>query len=133
MQDVLAGHIPMAMDQISSSIAHVRRGTLLALVQSGATRSTHLPNVPTFAETLVPKFRYDSFQALLGPAGLPAEVTQKLNLALRKVVATPDIRDKLVDLGGVPITNTPEEFAAQIREQVPLFRELVQLSGLSSQ
>ena len=133
VQDVLAGHIPMAMDQISSSIAHVRRGTLLALVQSGATRSTHLPNVPTFAETLVPKFRYDSFQALLGPAGLPAEVTQKLNLALRKVVATPDIRDKLVDLGGVPITNTPEEFAAQIREQVPLFRELVQLSGLSSQ
>ena len=133
VQDALAGHIPMVMDQISSSIQHVRKGTLIAVAQSGATRSIHLPNVPTFAETVLPKFRYDSFQALLGPAGLPAEVTQKLNAALRKVVAQADIRDRLVELGGVPITNTPEEFAGQIREQVPLFRELVQLSGLTIQ
>ena len=133
VQDLLAGHIPMVMDQISSSLQHVRKGTLVAVAQSGATRSTHLPNVPTFAETVVPKFRYDSFQALLGPAGLPAEVTQKLNAAVRKAVAQPDINTRLVELGGVPITNSPEEFAGQIRDQVPLFRELVQLSGLTVQ
>ncbi|MBL8384213.1 MAG: tripartite tricarboxylate transporter substrate binding protein [Burkholderiales bacterium] len=133
VQDVLAGHIPMAMDQISSSIQHVRKGTLVAVAQSGATRSVHLPEVATFAETVVPKFRYDSFQALLGPAGLAPEVVQKLNGALRKALALPDVRERMIQLGGVPVSNSPEEFAAQIREQIPLFRELVQLSGLKPQ
>jgi len=130
VQDLLAGHIPMVMDQISSSIQHVRNGTLVAVAQSGAARSVHLPDVATFAETVLPKFRYDSFQALLGPAGLPLDVTHKLNAALRKALAQPDLRERIVQLGGVPISNSPEEFAAQIREQVPLFRELVQMSGL---
>ncbi|MFN0161069.1 MAG: Bug family tripartite tricarboxylate transporter substrate binding protein [Burkholderiales bacterium] len=133
VQDLLAGHIPMAMDQISSSIQHVRKGTLVAVAQSGATRSTFLPDVPTFAETIVPKFRYDSFQALLGPAGLPPEVLQRVNGALRRALVLPDIRERMMQLGGVPVTNSPEEFATQIREQIPLFRELVQLSGLKPQ
>lgn len=133
VQDVLAGHIPMAMDQISSSLAHVRRGTLVAVLQSGIARSTHLPDVPTFAETVFPKFRFDSFQALFGPAGMPPAVVQQLATSIRRILAQPDIAERLVELGGVPAGNAPAEFAQQIRDQVPLFRELVDMSGLKPQ
>ena len=133
IQEVLAGHIPMAMDQISSSIGHVRRGTLVAVLQSGVTRSSHLPNVPTFAETVFPKFRFDSFQALFGPAGMPPAVVAQLSGVIARILKQPDIVEKLTELGVVPVGNTPAEFAAQIREQVPLFRELVVMSGLNPQ
>ena len=134
VQDVLAGHLPMALDVMNTSLPHIHKGTLVALVQTGTTRSPSLPDVPTFAETVLPKFRYDSFQGLLGPAGLPPEVVQKLNAALRKTLTTQqDLRAKIIDMGSAPVTNTPEEFAAQIREQAPIFQELVELAGLKAQ
>ncbi len=130
VQDVLAGQIPMAMDQISSSIAHVRRGTLVAVLQSGVARSPHLPDVPTFAETVFPKFRFDSFQALLGPAGIPPAIVRRLNTAISRLLKQPGVAEKLHEIGVVPVGNSPEEFAQQIREQVPIFRELMDMSGL---
>ena len=131
VQDVLAGQIPMAMDQISSSIAHVRRGTLVAVLQSGLARSSHLPDVPTFAETVFPKFRFDSFQALVGPAGMPPAIVQRLNAAVKRALTTqPAVAEKLHEIGVVPVGNSPAEFAQQIREQVPLFRELMDMAGL---
>lgn len=133
IQDAIAGHIPMVMDQISSSIGHVRRGALVAILQSGATRSAHLPDVPTFAETVFPKFRFDSFQALFGPANMPPAVTERLASTVSRVLKQPDIVEKLVEIGVVPVGNAPDEFARQIREQVPLFRELVEMSGLKAQ
>ena len=131
VQDVLGGQIPMAMDQISSSIAHVRKGTLAAILQSGLARSPYLPDVPTFAETVFPKFRFDSFQALIGPAGMPPEIVKRLNAAIKRVLTTQaGVVEKLQEIGVVPVGNSPEEFAQQIRSQVPLFRELMDMSGL---
>lgn len=134
IQEVLANQIPMAMDQISSSIGHIRNKTLIPIAQSGAIRSVYLPNVPTFAETIFPEFRFDSFQGLFGPAGLPPAVSTRLSDAIHKIITTrADVRDNFVELGGVAVANSPAEFAAQIRDQVPLFRELVQASGIKSQ
>ena len=130
VQDVIAGQIPMAMDQISSSIAHVRRGALVAVLQSGVSRSSHLPDVSTFAETVFPKFRFDSFQALLGPAGMPPEVVKRLSTSITRILATPDVAKKFDAIGVVPVGNAPAEFSQQIREQVPIFRELMDMSGL---
>ena len=130
VQDVIAGQIPMAMDQISSSIAHVRRVALVAVLQSGVTRSSHLPDVSTFAETVFPKFRFDSFQALLGPAGMPPEVVKRVSTTIARILASPDVTKKFDAIGVVPVGNSPAAFSQQIREQVPIFRELMDMSGL---
>lgn len=132
VQDVLAGHLPIAYDQLSSSLAHIRANTLVPIVQQGSSRSSMLPSVPTFAETVLPEFDQDSFQGLFAPAGVPAELTTKIADALRAGLDT-ETRDRLEQMGMTAVINTPQEFAAQIEAGGPVYRKLIEAAGLQPQ
>jgi tripartite-type tricarboxylate transporter receptor subunit TctC len=131
IQDVLAGHIPMAMDQLSTTLPHIRAGTLVPIAVSGSARLAILPDVPTLAETLLPKYRNDSYQGVFAPARVPAAIVERLGAALQKAVASDEsLRAQLVELGGVPIGNSPAQFRQIVEESTPLLRELVVASGI---
>ncbi len=80
------------------------------------TRLPSLPNLPTVAESGLPDFEFSSWFGLLGPANMPADMTQKIKAAVMKIIAQPDIAAKIDQQGIEPKTMTPEEFTRSVAE-----------------
>ncbi len=112
------------------SVPQVKAGRLKALAVGGGGRSAVLPDVPTVAESGLPGYRNYGWFGLLAPAGTPRPIIAKLNNAVGDVVKAPDVVQKFVALGVDPASNTPEEFASFIREQLALHRRVVQELGI---
>jgi tripartite-type tricarboxylate transporter receptor subunit TctC len=115
--DLLGGQIQLAIGDQANLMPHVQTGKLRALAVATARRSSSLPDIPTVAETL-PGFEATAWQGLVGPAGLPPEVTRKLNEAFNRVMALPAVRDKLLAAGLVPVGGTPEQFNRFIDSEI---------------
>jgi tripartite-type tricarboxylate transporter receptor subunit TctC len=110
--DLLGNQIPMMFDPLQSVIQHIRSGKLRALAVSGSRRSPVLPDVPTMAEAGLPGFESTAWWAVFGPAHLPPPVGTRLRTELERIAASDGFREKLGDLGVVPMTGsgTLEEF-----------------------
>jgi hypothetical protein len=104
MIDLVAGRIDVMFLNIGSAKAQIESGTLRGLAVSGTTRAPTLPNVPTFHEVGVPLPELDpgTWWGVAAPAGLPADMTQKLNTAMRDALTDPDLREKLAKLNVDP-------------------------------
>ncbi len=116
-------------DNMPSSIQHVRTGKLRPIAVTTAKRSPELPNVPTIAEAGVPGYEATSWFGLFAPAGTPAPVVAKLNAAIVKVLAQPDVKKKLAEQGAEPHAETPEQFADFIRKETAKWGQVVKASG----
>ena len=115
----LAGtHTPMAFTSLPPAIPLIQDGQVRALAVSSAKRVATLPNVPTLAEAGLKDEEADTMQAVLVPAGTPRPIVDFLYREIRAIVALPDIRERFDALGLDPVTNTPEEFAAQIKTEI---------------
>lgn len=128
--DAVAGTLPVVIDTIPSILPHLKSGALVPIVTTGSTRASELPNVPTMAESLLPGFKFDSWQGIFSPAGLPPEVLAKLSDAIVKAGAAPGMRERLAAMGGAPVFDTPEHFSASVRRDVPAMRALVASVGI---
>ncbi len=129
--DVIAGQVPAQVDQVNSSLGHIRAGKLRALAVTSDQRVPELPDVPTFKESGIPElkdFTYSTFTGLFGPAKMPPEVLKKLNEAMVKVLTDPATVKKFADLTAVAKPSTPEELRAMLdvedRTAVPLIKKL---------
>src|SRR3954468_903586 len=129
--DVIAGQVPAQVDQVNSSLGHIRAGKLRALAVTSDKRMPELPDVPTFKESGIPElkdFTYSTFTGLFGPAKMPPEVLKKLNEAMVKVLTDPATVKKFSDLTAVARPSTPEELRAMLdvedRTAVPLIKKL---------
>jgi tripartite-type tricarboxylate transporter receptor subunit TctC len=98
---------------------------VIPLAVSGTKRVAALPDVPTFAEAGLPEYKLVSWYGLAAPAGTPKEIIDKLNATANAVARTPEVIKALAAQGIEPIQNTPEEFAAQIKDDVANFKKLV--------
>ena len=127
---VLAGHTPVAVTALPPAMAHVKAGTLLALAVTGAKRSPELPDVPTMAESGISGQEAETMQGLLAPAGTPREIVDRLQREIAKIVALPDIKEKLAAMGFDPIANTPEQFAAYIDAEITRWGKVVRDANL---
>ena len=96
----------------------------------GAKRWAHLPDVPTSAEAGLPGFESGLNYGLLAPAGTPGPIVERLNLALRAGIDTPDVRARIAADGGDPLPSTPEEYAADIAKEEPKWSALIRKLGL---
>jgi tripartite-type tricarboxylate transporter receptor subunit TctC len=94
-----------------------------------STRSSALPQLPTVAEQGVPGFDAVAWIGLVGPAGMPAPIVQKLNAEVRAVFSMPEVRDRLVALGAEAAPNSVEEFRAYIRSEMAKWGKAVRDSG----
>jgi tripartite-type tricarboxylate transporter receptor subunit TctC len=127
----MAGEVA-AMFAGTSTAPQIRAGRLRALAVAGAKRTPAFPDLPTIAE-FYPGFANSIWLGLFGPAGLPEEVLQKLRGEIRKVLALPEVREKLGAGGGLePYSTTPEEFEALIRSDHERFGRLIKDIGLKA-
>ncbi len=127
--DLLGGRITMIFDNMPSVLPLVKSGDVRAIAVTSALRSPAAPSIPTIAESGLPQFEATSWFALLGPAGLPREVQLKINAETLKVLALPDVKERLATLGLDPAPGTPEALAVVIQAETVKWARVVKESG----
>jgi tripartite-type tricarboxylate transporter receptor subunit TctC len=133
LADLASGQVQATFDNFPSSLAMARGGRIRPLAITGATRSPALPDLPTFAEAGLPNFDVQAWYGLAGPAGLPADVRQRLFAATTQVLTDPTVAARLLDAGATPVANKPAEFAQQIEAEVARWKQVIQVAGIKPQ
>jgi tripartite-type tricarboxylate transporter receptor subunit TctC len=128
LTDMLGGQVQVLFDNMPSSIEYLKAGKLRPLAVTTATRSDALPGVPTVAET-VPGYEASAWFGLGAPKGTPAEIVDKLNVAVNAGLADPKLKARLSDLGGTMLVGTPAEFGKVIAEETEKWAKVVKFSG----
>jgi tripartite-type tricarboxylate transporter receptor subunit TctC len=129
MTDLLAGHVALTFATSPSAVPHARTGKLRALAVSTAKRISALPEVPTIDEAGVPGFEASGANGLVGPAGMPPAIVERLNAAVVRIVKDPAMSKYLSDQGAEPWTTTPAEYGAYIKSEVAKWAKAVKDSG----
>lgn len=127
--DLLGGRVTMMFDNMPSSLPLVKEGKLRALGVTSLKRSAAAPDIPTLAEAGLPGFEAVSWFAMFAPANTPKTIVTKLQLEIAKILKSPDISKRLLDLGLEPIDSTPEELAAYQRSEIAKWAKVVKDSG----
>ena len=127
--DLLGGRVTMMFDNMPSSLPLVREGKLRALGVTSAKRSAAAPDIPTLAESGLPGFEAVSWFAMFSPANTPAPVVNKLQAEISKILKSPDISKKLLDLGLEPSGGSPAELAAYQKSEIAKWSKVVKDSG----
>jgi tripartite-type tricarboxylate transporter receptor subunit TctC len=128
--DLLGGRIDMMFDTLPATAQLIKAGRLRALGITSKKRSSELPDVPTVAEAGVPGYESTSWVVLMGPAGIPPAVVDKLNKETVRALAMPDIRERLARLGSDPVGSTPAEARQYIRSEVAKWAKTVKAAGI---
>lgn len=123
--DLLGGQVQMSFDTITPVLPHIKAGKLRALAVTTGKRSPSLPDVPTLDEAGLKGFDIGTWFGLLAPAGTPAPVIERISSEVTRIVARPDFRKKLEDIGANPVGNSPSQMARQIKEDTERFAKLV--------
>jgi tripartite-type tricarboxylate transporter receptor subunit TctC len=129
---VLGSQVQLTFASLPAAQPHVTAGKLRAYAITNAVRSPAAPDVPTFIESGYPGVESDHLQGLLAPAGTPAPIIARLNSEMVKVINQPETRKRLIDLGFVPVGNSPEEFGAIIKFQIGKWSKLVKEAGIKA-
>jgi tripartite-type tricarboxylate transporter receptor subunit TctC len=128
--DMFSGTLDCAWANPATARNQTNGGKLRALGITGGKRVSALPNVATFAEQGFEGFMLNSWIGLLGPAKLPAAVTDKLQVAFREFTQTPEVRSKLQDMGFETMSSTPDEMAASMRGEQAAWAALIKAAGV---
>jgi tripartite-type tricarboxylate transporter receptor subunit TctC len=118
---------------ISAGMAHIKSGKLRALAVSTAKRNPTLPEVPTTGEAGVPGADAPLWFGVWGPAGLPADLANKINADFRKALADPGVKERLANLGNDPMDMSPQEFARFVRSEINDYQRVVSAAGVPKQ
>ena len=127
--ELIAGQVHMMITGVVALMPHVKSGRLRGIAVTSAKRVAALPDLPTVAESGVPKFDVSSWFGVFLPAGTPKPIVAKMNGEIRKIVDIPDVRQKLISQGADPETNTPEEFAAYVKSEMVKWGKVVRDTG----
>jgi tripartite-type tricarboxylate transporter receptor subunit TctC len=117
-------------DNLPSSIEFIRSGRTRALAVTTSARNPALPDVPTVAET-VPGYEASAWFGVGAPKGTPAGIIEKINKSVNEALADPRVVAKLAELGGVPLTGTPEEFGKVMAAETEKWSKAVRFAGIS--
>jgi tripartite-type tricarboxylate transporter receptor subunit TctC len=128
--DAIGGSIPLVYTAVAGAQAHVKGGRLKAIAVSSATRSSSLPEVPTFIESGLADFVSSSWVGILAPARTPAAIVRRLNTELNAVLADPAVRERLAVLGIDPAPGTPEQFLEDMRRDLAKYGPVVRAAGI---
>jgi tripartite-type tricarboxylate transporter receptor subunit TctC len=132
MQDLLGGTAQIMFANISDVITQVKAGKLNAIAVTTPKRSAVVPDVPTLAESGFPDFSFATWQAIVGPAGMPREAVQRLNGEIVKAMATKEMKDRFLSFGTDAETSTPEELGRFLAAEVAKIRKIAQSVGATT-
>lgn len=128
--DLVGGHLSLVGTSIASAIALIRSGELRTLAVCGAERSPQLPDIPTLAELGIPGVEVGVWYGLLGPAGLPEDVTRRLNAEVNRIVQRSEVVAALGEQGLQPTPLSQQQFAATLRTDVERWAAMIAEIGL---
>ena len=124
-QELLSGRIQAGGDQLSSSLAEIRAGSLKALATFGAKRNATLPDLPTVRELGFPGLEAEGWNGLFAPGKTPRDIVQQLQREVSAAVKHPEVAKKLAELGAEPVGSTSAEQDAELRKQMDQFRPII--------
>jgi tripartite-type tricarboxylate transporter receptor subunit TctC len=131
--DVVGGRVDTYFSPISAGLPFIQAGKLRALAITSAKRSSQLPDVPTIAESGVPKFEFILWFGLWGPSGMPAPIVAKIRKDFGAALQDPSVREKLFVLGNEVITMTPAQFRKYVEGQIAETRVIFKAAGIKPQ
>ena len=127
--DVITGQCDMTIGTIPSVQPHVRSGKARALAVTGPRRARMAPAVPTMAESGLTGYELASWYGVFAPAAMPAQITAQLSAAVVKVVAMPDVQERLLQVGSEPAPSTSEQLASRVRSDLAKFADIARIAG----
>jgi tripartite-type tricarboxylate transporter receptor subunit TctC len=130
---VVRGDVQMYFAPIPSSADLSATGKVQALAINSAKRVPQLPNVPTIAEAAVPDYRYDSWFAVMAPAGTPKAILDKVSQDIATVLKMPDVADKLEKQGSIPVSTTPAQLDEIIKNDTERYTKILKDAGIEPQ
>jgi tripartite-type tricarboxylate transporter receptor subunit TctC len=128
LTDLLAGHVQVMFDTLSTSIEYIRAGRLRALAVTSATRSEVLPDIPAVGE-FVPGYEGSGWQGIGAPKDTPTEIIYKLNQETNAGLSDPRMKARIADFGYTAFTSSPSEFGAYIAEYTERWAKVIKFSG----
>ncbi len=130
--DLVGGQIPTGILGLAPMMPHIRSARVRGLAVTSAQRSAAAPDIPTLHEAGI-KFESTQWFGFLAPAGTPAEIIAKIQADVRRAAADAGVKERLVALGGDPVSNTPEEFAAFIRAENAKYAKVIKDANIKSE
>ena len=127
--DIVAGHVNVMFDAITTMAAQAKAGKVKALATSGKTRSTVMPEVPTLDESGVPGYESVIWLGIMVPVNTPRAVVNKLNAEITRAVTRADVKADWAKQGATPMQMTPDAFAKYVKEDIDKWAHIVKLSG----
>ena len=128
--DLLGGHVSLGVDTIPASVSQITAGQLRGLAVADSKRSPALPDVPTSAESGLPGYEAVQYYGLAAPAGTPKPIVDRLNRELVKILATDEMKKRLLQEGSVPTPGAPEDYTANMVREEGKWAALVKKLGL---
>lgn len=128
--DVMGGQIASAFQPEPEALPHIRSGRVRAVAVTGPNRSQQLPDVPTIAESGVPGYAFVSWTAAAAPPGLPRDLQERISADFNTALKSPDVRQRLQEVGLEITGGTPEQMAAFAKAEVARIAELVKVAGI---
>lgn len=125
LNDTVAGQVPIIFDNMPSALPFIKDGRLIPIVVAAPQRLAVLPNVPTFKEVGLEPVNRMAYYGIVGPKGLPKDIVDRVNAAVRKALEDPAVRKRIEDTGSLIVANTPAEFAAQIAAEFAVYKDVV--------
>jgi len=125
ISDVMGSQVPMMFDTTVVAAPHIKSGNVRALAVTSAKRVKGMETIPTMAEAGVPGYELVSWQGVFAPAGTPKDIVKRLQSEIVKILAMPDIRERLDALGVEPVGNTPEEFSAFQKAEIAKWAKVI--------
>ena len=133
LTDTIGGQTDIFFSSTATAMPHVQSGKLRAIAVTTAKRIPALPNVPTVAESGVPGYEVILWHGLIGPKGLPRPIVERINGELTKALKLKETAEQLQNDGVAPAGGTPEQFAAQIKKEIAVWRKVATDAGVKAE
>lgn len=130
LTDIIAGQVQLGFQVPVNVIPHIRSGRVRALAITGQTRLASLPQLPTFAEEGLPDFEARAWFGIFAPAGTPNAIIDKLSTEIARILALPDIKEKLAGQGLDPFISTPEQFSALVKADLVRYANVIKAANI---
>ncbi len=130
LEDIIAGRVSMMFADFTSAMPHVAAGTIRPLAVSRIKRSALYPDLPTMDEAGIKRFNLDAWAGLVAPTGTPPEVVTELNVALRKVIDSPEVQAKFKNVGFEGFSSTPRELGDYMKAEIVEWGKMVKDAGI---
>ena len=131
VNDLVAGQVQALFTGVPAVLAQIKAGQIKAIAVSSPERIAILPDVPTVAEAAVPGFEADQWYGIVGPAGMPADVVNKLNAQINASLQSPAILERLQSEGAQPMPSSPQVFEQLINKDLARWSKVIKSSGMS--